>query len=196
MRETLLLLRPEDYVTTQWSGGTTTQLTIAPSGAVYADRDFLWRISSAAVSVKESDFTALPDYHRLISVLKGEMTLAHNGGESFTLHPYEVHEFEGSDNTHSWGQCTDFNLMLRRGQADGTMETRRLFAESEIYHPAPQAEQILLYCAAGSCGIVCQGETLVIHSGESLLVRQVDGGDMTLKSEGHAQLMICQMWRV
>ena len=37
------LLTKSDYVTTRWSGGTTTQLAIAPEGAVYADRDFLWR---------------------------------------------------------------------------------------------------------------------------------------------------------
>lgn len=35
------LLTQADQVTTTWSGGTTTQLAIAPEGAVYADRDFL-----------------------------------------------------------------------------------------------------------------------------------------------------------
>ena len=41
------LLTREDFVSTSWSGGTTTQLAIAPEGAVYAERDFLWRLSSA-----------------------------------------------------------------------------------------------------------------------------------------------------
>ena len=45
---TLTHLTPADYVTTQWSGGATTQLAIAPKGAVYADRDFLWRLSSTS----------------------------------------------------------------------------------------------------------------------------------------------------
>ena len=53
---TLTHLPPADYVTTQWSGGATTQLAIAPKGAVYADRDFLWRLSSATVELDESDF--------------------------------------------------------------------------------------------------------------------------------------------
>ena len=43
---TLTLLTPADYVTTAWSGGTTTQLAIAPKGALYAERSFLWRVSS------------------------------------------------------------------------------------------------------------------------------------------------------
>ena len=67
----LLHLTKSNYIISQWSGGTTTQLAIAPEGAVYADRDFLWRISSATVDLEESDFTALPDYVRLISVLDG-----------------------------------------------------------------------------------------------------------------------------
>lgn len=57
---TIQHLTPSDYITTKWSGGLTTQLGIAPAGAVYADRDFLWRLSSATVEDAESDFTALP----------------------------------------------------------------------------------------------------------------------------------------
>ena len=77
----LFHMTPDNYIVSQWSGGTTTQVAIAPEGAVYADRDFLWRISSASVDLDESDFTALPDYHRWISTLKGGMTLSHEGGE-------------------------------------------------------------------------------------------------------------------
>ena len=192
----LIHLRPADYVTTQWSGGATTQLAIAPEGAVYADRDFLWRISSATVTVKESDFTPLPDYHRLISVLQGEMTLTHNGGEPFTLHPYEVHSFEGSDHTHSWGQCTDFNLMLRRGQAEGAMEHLALAGERVTVPILPQTEELLLYCAEGCCNTDCKGENLTIRAGESLLLRQPCGAVLTLESVGNAHLMLCRMWRV
>ena len=49
------------FVVSSWSGGTTTQVGIAPAGAVYASRDFMWRVSSATVDLEVSDFTALPD---------------------------------------------------------------------------------------------------------------------------------------
>ena len=84
---TIQHLTPSDYITTKWSGGLTTQLGIAPAGAVYADRDFLWRLSSATVEDAESDFTALPDYERLISTLECTIELNHNGGENLTLNP-------------------------------------------------------------------------------------------------------------
>ena len=38
---TMQHLTPKDYITTKRSGGLTTQLGIAPEGAVYTDRDFL-----------------------------------------------------------------------------------------------------------------------------------------------------------
>ena len=77
------LLDQAGYVTTSWSGGTTTQLAIAPEGAVYGDRDFLWRISSATVELDHSDFTPLPDYHRFLAVLEGEIKLKINGDQPF-----------------------------------------------------------------------------------------------------------------
>ena len=90
-------LTADDYNVSTWSGGTTTQLAIFPPEAVYADRDFLWRVSSATVDLEESDFTALPDYDRLIATLRGEIVLTHNGGAPLTLRPYEVHAFSGGD---------------------------------------------------------------------------------------------------
>ena len=83
---TIQHLTPGDYITAKWSGGLTTQLGIAPEGAVYSGRDFLWRLSSATVEDAESDFTALPDYERLISTLEGTIELSHNGGEKLLAH--------------------------------------------------------------------------------------------------------------
>ena len=72
------LLHKKDHKTTEWSGGLTTELSIAPEGSVYADRDFMWRLSSATVELEESDFTSLPDYDRIIMTLKGDISLSHN----------------------------------------------------------------------------------------------------------------------
>ena len=49
---------------------------VTSKGAVYADRDFLWRLSSATVELDESDFTPLPAYDRVISTLRGDMVLS------------------------------------------------------------------------------------------------------------------------
>ena len=57
MEINLLHNRQEQFVVSQWTGGKTTQLAISPKEAVYADREFLWRLSSATVELEESDFT-------------------------------------------------------------------------------------------------------------------------------------------
>ena len=62
---TIQHLTPSDYITTKWSGGLTTQLGIAPAGAVYADRDFLWRLSSATVEDAESCPTMSASFRHL-----------------------------------------------------------------------------------------------------------------------------------
>lgn len=188
---TLTHLTPADYVTTQWSGGTTTQLAIAPHGAVYADRDFLWRLSSAAVELDESDFTALPDYDRVISTLRGDMTLTHNGGEKLTLHPYEIHTFSGADDTHSWGRCTDFNLMLRRGQCRGCVTAH--FPHGAETLTLRAGETALLYCGEGSVTLRAGGETLTLSAHESALIGDAPA---RLEIEGSgAKLMLAQMYR-
>ena len=88
------LLTKADYVTTSWSGGTTTQLAIAPEGAVYADRDFLWRLSSATVELDHSDFTPLPDYNRFLAILDGEIKLKIDASEPFPMATGRVEEFD------------------------------------------------------------------------------------------------------
>ena len=99
------LLTREDFVSTSWSGGTTTQLAIAPEGAVYAERDFLWRLSSATVELDHSDFTPLPDYHRFLAVLEGEISLKIDGDEPFRLAPGRVVSFDGGVPVESWALC-------------------------------------------------------------------------------------------
>lgn len=185
-------LTAADYVTAAWSGGTTTQIAIAPEGAVYADRDFLWRVSSAVVELEESDFTALPDYRRLIAPLRGEMTLTHGVGAPVTLAPYEVHAFEGGDHTHSRGRCTDFNLMLRRGAADGTMEAIRLSGERRSVDADRRTEELLLYCAEGSVTAGAEGTEL--RAGEALYVPPADACPLELAGEG--VVMLCRIRRL
>ena len=143
-------LRPADYTVSDWSGGRTVQLSIGPEGERYADRKFLWRISSATVELETSEFTALPDYERLIAPIRGEMILSHNGGEEILLRPFDVHRFDGADLTISKGKCTDFNLMLRKGKVTGEMRAIRLGSGGQQrITPEMPGDTVLLYPLAG-----------------------------------------------
>lgn len=187
-------LTKEDYVTTAWSGGTTTQLAIAPEGAVYADRDFLWRLSSAGVELEHSDFTPLPDYVRLISVLKGDLDMKIGEEDRFSLTPLTVRSFDGGTPVESWGKCTDFNLMLRKGQSQGSAQALVLAPGSACDWaaavPAPQEFThctIALYCVSGSVRLPESNVTAA--AGEMLLCRDADCEMVHLESTEGASVM-------
>ena len=159
-------LTSKDYVVSNWSGGKTIQIAIAPEGAVYADRDFLWRVSSATADLDESDYTPLPDYQRWLSVFDRPIRLPHDGGAA----------------TRSWGRCVDFNLMLRKGKAEGSLQALLLSSGQPL---EPQgADTMLLYCAEGS-GTV--GE-ISLKAEEAVLVQDVKEHTVTVTGSGKFML--------
>lgn len=105
---------PKGRSTSAWAGGVTTELWIWPEDGDYASRNFQARISSAAVRLEESDFTALPGVVRYITPLIGGFTLSHPDGRTVTMAPLdEPYRFDGGAATHCSGKATDFNLMLK-----------------------------------------------------------------------------------
>lgn len=189
-------LTASDYAKSQWSGGSTTQMAIEPAAAVYADRDFLWRLSSATVELAESNFTALPDYDRLIATLSAPIDLSHDGGERFTLAPYAVHAFDGAAETRSWGQCVDFNLMLRKGKAAGCARCVRggeiLRAEGDVN---AEGHVLYLYCVQGAMRLSCCGESLELEAGDCAVIRNLKAEELRMEGEA-AVAMAAEAWMI
>ena len=172
------LLTKAGYVTTSWSGGTTTQLAIAPEGAVYANRNFLWRLSSATVELDHSDFTPLPDYNRFLAVLEGEIKLKIDAQEPFPLAPGRVVAFDGGVPVESWGQCVDFNLMVRKGKGQGAVSVLSSPCEENW---SPGSGDLAVYCASGSVSLPEFG--VAARTGQTLLCRGFEGGPVSLACE-------------
>lgn len=114
-------IKTENLDVNEWAGGKTKQLYIFPEVSSYAKRDFMWRLSSATVEAEISEFTVLEDYNRLLMILEGNVELNHNDTEIVNLNKYDQTEFDGSNNTISKGKAKDFNLMLRKDQANGSI---------------------------------------------------------------------------
>lgn len=159
----------------RWSGGTTTQLAISPAQAVYAERDFLWRVSSAVVELPESDFTPLPDYDRILMILNGELMLSHDGGEEYTLQAFEQTSFDGASHTFSRGQVTDFNLMMRKGRCTGRVGVRGPKGDrgcGEVLSGEYDAR--VFYCVAGEMKANIGAQWFELSAGDSLLLEGSD----------------------
>ena len=184
------LLGETDFKTNTWAGGITRQLAIAPADALYEKRDFLWRVSSASVSLPESDFTALPDYERYISVTNGTMTLSHDGGQtSRTLSPGDIYQFDGGSPTHSTGVCTDFNLMIRKNSpCSGSMHFSTAPARKKLplymeetpptFHSGFQHFSVVGVLLSGSASfqndVIPAGQFFVFHSDIETLSQKTD----------------------
>lgn len=131
MESKIEIVKKEEFKTSSWSGGTTTQLLIYPKEAQYDERNFKWRISSAKVEAEESTFTHLPGISRIIMVIDGKLFLEHEGKEKISLEPFQQDSFMGDITTKSFGKCTDFNLMMKKGHT-GKLEALVLDPKSQI----------------------------------------------------------------
>lgn len=111
------IIKKEDFVTTKWAGGETTQLAIYPEDAIFSEKDFLWRVSSATFTSTESKFSDFSGYQRYILPLEGKLSVYHEGLYSRELNRYEVEYFDGSWSTFSRNtlDCRDYNFIVKSG---------------------------------------------------------------------------------
>ena len=157
-----------------WSGGTTTELSIAPENGNYRSRDFLWRLSSATVELEESTFTPLPDFERIILTLEGEMDICHDGGPWIHLEEFSPHRFDGASETRSRGKVADFNLMLRKGACTGNLE---VLSGSGSEQTEDVYRTLFFYCHEGRMEVLVSGPgSVILDEGQGLLLRGLPSG--------------------
>lgn len=183
MSETYVVKRQEEFNTSLWSGGSTTELYIYPEDAVYKEGNFQCRISSATVEVEQSDFTSLPGVKRYLSIFQGHLDMVHGEEKKVSLEPFQVDCFDGGIPTVSFGQVVDFNLMLKHG-ADGKRETAQINPGGSFTLKPEEEENLLaVYVAAGNVKIedkqvktgelfICKNwskERMIENAGESVV---------------------------
>lgn len=156
----------KDCSTSNWAGGSTTELWIWPEGGNYAKRDFQVRISSATVQLEESDFTALPGVVRYITPLSGGFTLSHPDGRTITMEPLDTpYRFDGGAATHCIGKATDFNLMLKGVEGDMIVMDGKLTVDCGICCVYP----------VGGGDVTVNGKALGLEPGGLAVIRLSNG---------------------
>ena len=156
------VIKEDQRLESNWSGGKTWELAIYPKDAKYLDRDFLWRLSTANSNLDESSFTKLPDYDRILMVLEGDVVLAHGDQRSVHLEALQSDAFDGAVKTRCYGKLIkDYNLIYRKG-CGGRMELMDLL---ETSRPVPMSAEVA--GSAVSCGIFCLDGYAVVSCGEN-----------------------------
>jgi len=75
----IIIHTPYSRTTIRWASGTSTETFIYPSDGSFAERRFLFRISSATVETEKSTFTFFEGITRHLIILKGALELIHEG---------------------------------------------------------------------------------------------------------------------
>ena len=191
------VLKTEDFRTSRWTGGTTTQLAIWSQDSEYLERNFVWRLSTATCEKEESIFSRLPDFNRILVVLSGSVVLAHENVRSARLRELEQDAFDGAYRTKSFGAITDYNLMVRKGN-EGSVEVIELSEENrtltvedkEQYAMGTQA----FYCRDGYATVDISGTMVMLKEGEQLVIDYDRRESLRLSVMGEGHLIRCSIW--
>jgi len=105
------ILSKKDSKASVWSGGLTYEYMIYPETANYADRNFVFRISSATIEQEPSEFTKFKGYYRYLVMLDNELHIEVNK-EKKVYEKYEIMEFNSDDEVTSYTKGIDFNWMV------------------------------------------------------------------------------------
>ncbi|WP_083572229.1 HutD family protein [Flavobacterium johnsoniae] len=117
----IILFPKKDTKPSIWSGGLTYEYMIYPKMANYADRDFVFRISSATIEEVPSEFTQFKGYYRYLVMLDNGLEIEINK-EKKVYQQYEIMEFNSDDEVTSFTKGIDFNWMISEKIAQHKLE--------------------------------------------------------------------------
>lgn len=171
----------ENFTTSLWTGGKTTQLYIFPESSSLADLNFTFRLSSAQVEIDESTFTPMPGYVRKLMVLEGELFLEHENEHAVFLKPFDQDLFLGDWSTRSKGKVIDFNVIVKSELESeithkhlGTNEINVLMCESNTF----------IYVYSGSVELldkrVKSGELIAVNEETNLTITTLEASDLII----------------
>lgn len=197
MEINIKLFNEFDYMTTEWSGGKTTQLFIYPEDSNYKELNFNFRLSSATVELEKSEFTKLEGIYRFITPLDKELKLTHNHKDYIKLMPFEIYEFDGGICTTSYGTARDFNLMLGNG-AKGVLESIYINKECSVrkeYFSESRETIYFIYTYDGRADINIGGDIKTINPLEALLIKLNGNGvvNLNIKSNIPTNILLAKI---
>lgn len=174
----------ESATASQWTGGQTKEYSIYPKEALYGDRNFNFRISSATIEAIPSEFTKFEGYHRYLAMLDGQLQLTINGIDK-QYQNHELFTFQSMDDITSYTLGTDFNLMLRNDIVDEVVEVRN--------QPFLTNQPFILLFALEEGTVEIKEDSLVLQPWDAVLIanEQKETVEVILK-----QQMIIAYWSI
>lgn len=156
---------------TQWSGGSTTELYISPTGSSFKSGQYDFRLSLAEIKDTPSVFTSLPGTQRTFTLLTGGVTLKHQGHHERELKPLDQDQFEGAWQTESLGTGTVFNLISKDVTSSMLMHKGLAIGEILELSAAQENQMAFAYLLNGVLEIAYAEEKHLLQSDELLVLK-------------------------
>ncbi len=166
-----------DYRRMPWKngGGVTTEMLIYPAEASLDN--FVWRLSMAEVN-SDGPFSFFPQIDRTLTLLQGAgMVLHHDDGlaadQRVSLYQDSApYAFAGEVAIRAellQGGIVDLNMMSRR---DVCSHYVQILAEGQHYIQASDAQQLVLFCAAGAVQLSSPEGSASLSPGDTVLLEE------------------------
>ena len=191
------LLRGADLVASPWKngGGVTREIAAVSTDAAGAAAldSFAWRVSVADVA-QPGPFSRFEGVDRTLVLLEGAGMLLDEAGSAASTHaltqPLDVARFAGETAIAARlvdGPTRDFNLMVRRDAARGTLDVWRAPVTRDV-----TAQTVLLYCAQGSVRVRVEHReaAFVLSTGDTLRIDAAHAAQpVNLETQGEGALL-------
>jgi len=169
----------DNFHTSTWKGGKTTELFILPERASYKERNFIARLSSATIETSSSEFTMLNGIKRFITPITHPFLLESNIKKTFLLKPFEVYEFSGDEKTCSYGMSQDFNLMIDSKKADAWMKAIK--NKKEIVINVENISLLWFFVPASSLDLAINAYSKTMEPSSLLTLNDISEKTLTIK---------------
>ena len=169
----------DNFHTSTWKGGKTTELFILPERASYKERNFIARLSSATIEISSSEFTMLNGIKRFITPITHPFLLESNIKKTFLLKPFEVYEFSGDEKTCSYGMSQDFNLMIDSKKADAWMKAIK--NKKEIVINVENISLLWFFVPASSLDLAINAYSKTMEPSSLLTLNDISEKTLTIK---------------
>ena len=165
--------------TIAWASGTSTELFIHPADGNFQKREFIFRISTATVEAEETNFSDFTGLTRILMILRGKLTLIHEGRYTKELNEFDQDTFDGSWQTRSKGKVQDFNLMFNDTCKGEVVHYQIVLDEQKEF--IKTTERLFLFVYDG----IFQLENTIAKSGDLIEVLETDVISLKCLEEGN-----------
>lgn len=190
MEPTLQLITSKELQSTPWKngGGSTREISVFPENASFDD--FIWRVSIAEVE-RSGAFSNFAGVDRQIVLTRGQHMILknHTTRQSHTLSPFEAYFFTGEDRIECElpaGATSDFNLMVRRDQASGSVTCLNQACQIPL-----SSGHYLFHSALGEHQLRIDNQTITLAPGDSLyLPKNTNNTHLSMQPMNNASYLI------